>query len=126
MTVLVTDRGFGPADPPPGEVLDLGPADPLEPLAGRLAALSLIRITFPTAGDGRGFTLAQRLRDMGYRGALWAAGAIIADQYAMARRAGFDAAEIPDAMAERQPQDQWLYRADWRAHDPRQRLRSAV
>ena len=124
MTLLVTDRGFGPATPPTGAALDLGPADALEPLEGQLSDLSLIRIAFPSSADGRGFTLARRLRDMGYRGALWAAGAVIADQYAMARRSGFDAVEIPEEMAERQPEEQWLFRADWRAHDPRSRLRA--
>jgi hypothetical protein len=48
---------------------------------------------------------------------------VIADQYAMARRAGFDEIEISDDLAARQPEDQWLFRADWRAHDYQSRLR---
>lgn len=125
MTVLVTDQGFGPVPAPAaGDVIDLGPADAVAPLADRLGDLALIRIAFPSSADGRGFSLARQLRDMGYAGALHATGAVIADQYAMARRSGFDAVEIPDAMAERQPEAQWLFRADWRAHDPRSRLRA--
>ncbi len=124
MTILVTDRGFSPLPATPTAALDLTPGDDLAALAGRLQGLSLIRIAFPSAGDGRGFTLARRLRDMGYRGALHATGAVIADQYAMARRSGFDAVEIPEAMAHRQPEDQWLFRADWQAHDPRHLLRA--
>jgi hypothetical protein len=40
----------------------------------------------------------------------------------MARRAGFDEVEIDDALAARQPEDQWLARADWQAHDYQARL----
>ncbi len=61
---------------------------------------------------------------MGYTGRLRAHGPVIADQYAMFRRIGFDEVEIPDEIAERQPQDQWQFRADWRAHDYQARLRA--
>jgi hypothetical protein len=47
---------------------------------------------------------------------------VIADQYAMARRSGFDEVEISEALAERQGAEQWLARANWRAHDYRARL----
>jgi hypothetical protein len=47
---------------------------------------------------------------------------VLADQYAMARRAGFDEVEIDDALAARQPEAQWRARADWRAHDYQSRL----
>ena len=60
---------------------------------------------------------------MGYRGRLRAAGHVIADQYAMARRAGFDEVEISDDLAARQPEDQWRFRADWQDHDYQARLR---
>ena len=78
---------------------------------------------FPGFADGRGFTIARQLRLMGYAGRLRAPGHVIADQYAMARRAGFDEVEIDDDLAARQPEDQWLFRADWRAHDYQARLR---
>ena len=42
----------------------------------------------------------------------------------MARRSGFDEVEIDAELAERQPEDQWLRRADWQAHDYRARLRA--
>lgn len=133
MTVIVTDTGFGPdtftgsfAAPgtPGAAALDLGPDADVTTLAGALEGVALIRIAFPSFADGRGFTLARRLRLMGYTGRLRAAGHVIADQYAMARRAGFDEVEISDDLAARQPQDQWLFRADWRAHDYRSRLRA--
>jgi siroheme synthase (precorrin-2 oxidase/ferrochelatase) len=52
-----------------------------------------------------------------------AAGHVIADQYAMAQRAGFDEVEISPDLARRQPQEAWVFRADWRAHDYQNRLR---
>ena len=54
---------------------------------------------------------------------LRAAGHVIADQYAMARRAGFDEVEISPDLARRQPQEAWVFRADWRAYDYQNRLR---
>ena len=60
----------------------------------------------------------------GFKGHLRAVGPVIADQYAMARRVGFDDVEIPDDLAARQPQAQWLARADWRAHDYLARLKA--
>ena len=61
---------------------------------------------------------------LGYTGELRALGPVIAEQYAMARRVGFDAVEIPDALAARQPESQWQFRADWKAHDYQSRLRA--
>ena len=61
---------------------------------------------------------------LGYKGTLRALGPVIADQYAMARRVGFDDVEIPDDLAARQPQAQWTFRADWRSHDYLSRLKA--
>lgn len=133
MSILVTDTGFGPddwtgpiaalEDARPGVAIDLASsADPLE-LAGRLPDVPMIRVDFPSFSDGRGFTIARQLRLMGFTGRLRARGHVIADQYAMARRAGFDEVEISDALAERQPEAQWMFRANWRAHDYQARLR---
>jgi hypothetical protein len=47
---------------------------------------------------------------------------VISDQYAMARRSGFDEVEIDETLAKRQPQDEWLARADWKNFDYRSRL----
>lgn len=98
-------------------------ADP-ETLSVHLDNIPMIRVDFPSFADGRGFTIARILRDMGYSGRLRAKGHVIADQYAMARRAGFDEVEIDAALAERQPEDQWLRRANWAAHDYQSRLRA--
>ncbi|NBR52930.1 MAG: DUF934 domain-containing protein [Rhodobacteraceae bacterium] len=139
MTILVTDSGFATDDwrdaiLEPEAILagaggaNLGvalssSADPAL-LRGVLDTIDLIRVDFPSFSDGRGFTIARRLRLLGYQGRLRASGPLLADQYAMARRAGFDEVEIPDDMAARQTEDQWLARANWREHDYQSRLRA--
>lgn len=134
-SVVVTDQGFGSDDWTGGFVspdayaangvaaLDLASdTDPAD-LARYLDA-PMIRIDFASFADGRGFTLARRLRILGYGGRLRARGHVIADQYAMARRAGFDEVQISADLAARQPAAQWRARADWRAHDYQSRLRA--
>ena len=133
MSIIVTDRGFGPddwtapivalEDARPGVGINLpGSADPME-LAGRLRETPLIRVKFSSCTYGRGFTIARLLRLMGYQGRPRAAGHVIADQYAMARRAGFDEVEITDGLAVRQPQAQWLSCVEWQSLDYQSRLR---
>lgn len=134
MTVIVTDQGFGPgtqaesvalADLTDQTAVDLANTDDPNALAGHLDRLRLIRVVFPAFNDGRAFTVARRLREMGYTGQLLALGPVIADQYAMLRRVGFDGAEIPDDLAARQPADQWQFRSqDWREHHYQARLRA--
>lgn len=82
---------------------DRDPAD-LAPWLGRL---QLVRVRFPAMGDGRGFSIGARLRTMGYTGRLRAAGPLIADQFAAARRMGFDEVELPEDRAARLPADPW-------------------
>ncbi len=121
MNVIVTDAGFG-TDTWDGDILDL--ASDTDPANVDLAAApAMIRVDFPSFADGRGFTIARRLRLAGYTGQLRAKGHVIADQYAMARRSGFDEVEIDNDLAERQPESQWTFRANWQAHDYQSRLR---
>ncbi len=124
MTVIVTDRGFADDDWVEGAALDLPTSTDPETLRGQLAGVTMVRVQFPSFADGRGFTLARQIRRMGYVGRLRATGPLIADQYAMARRAGFDEVEIPPDLAVRQPEPQWLARANWQAHDYQSRLRA--
>jgi uncharacterized protein (DUF934 family) len=138
MTIIIRDDGFHPEDWQGGFVtladlpsndddrlaVDLpSTADP-RLLDGRLAAIAMIRIDFPAFNDGRGFTIARMLRAAGFSARLRAKGQILADQYAMARRAGFDEVEIAPDLAARQPETDWLRRANWRDHDYRTRLRA--
>ena len=139
MSILVTDTGFAPDDWTQGFLspdrlaanrdaaavaVDLASDTDPAALAAHIDRIDLIRVDFPGFADGRGFTIARRLRLMGYQGRLRAKGHVIADQYAMARRSGFDEVEISADLARRQPESQWLRRADWRAHDYQSRLRA--
>ena len=134
MTILVTDQGFGPDTwdlgfTPLGEAANDTPAldvpadtDPADiPLTAQI-----IRIDVPSFADGRGLTIARTLRLRGYTGRLRAHGHVLADQYAMARRVGFDEVEISQSLAARQPEDQWLFRANWQTHDYQNRLRGTA
>ena len=143
MSVIVTDKGFqqddwddgfqpwdGTAlsnqDRSPGYAIDMpntANPDDLKPFFNEAA---MIRIAFPSSADGRGFTLARHLRLIGFTGRLRAAGHVLADQYTMARRSGFDEIEISDDLAARQPEDQWLFRSDWQEHDYRAKLQQSV
>jgi uncharacterized protein (DUF934 family) len=69
--------------------------------------LDLIAIDFPAFSDGRGFSLARSFRMAGFAGELRAVGPLIADQFAFAWACGFDTIHIPDALASRQPAEQW-------------------
>lgn len=119
MTHFITPAGFGPDPVPhiaapalaeyhggPGVTLppETNPAD-LEPLLGDLR---LIVISFPRSADGRGFSLAGQLRNMGYQGHLRAHGHILVDQFRAALRVGFDDVAISDDQAARNPEHQWL------------------
>lgn len=123
MSVIVRDDGFH-ADDYQGETLDIAQDTAPEALPAGFDGVGMIRVAFPAASDGRGFTLARHLRARGYAGRLRAKGHVIADQYAMARRCGFDEVEISDELAARQPEDQWFFCADWRDHDYRSRLKA--
>ena len=122
--VIVRDDGFHDDDwQGTGALLELAAeCDPAQ--VGLDPAPGLIRVAFAHFADGRGFSIARSLRARGYAGRLRAAGHVIADQYAMARRSGFDEVEIDAALAARQPEAQWRARADWRAYDYQARLRA--
>ncbi len=128
MSVIVTDAGFAANDTLAGlsesETLTL-PSDTTPWDLTVAPEVKLVRVEFPSSADGRGFTIAKALRKNGYAGHLRASGHVIADQYAMARRMGFDDVEISDALAARQPEEQWKFRADWKAHSYQDRLKRA-
>ena len=137
MTVIVTDTGFGTDDWTGDFVAFAGlAANDCAPTAVDLASdadpkdladcsdrITMVRIDFPSFADGRGFTIAAELRRLGFTGRLRARGHVIADQYAMARRSGFDEVEISQDLAARQPEAQWLARAKWQDHDYQARMR---
>jgi uncharacterized protein (DUF934 family) len=135
MSTIVTDTGFASEDWTAGFVdrnasaandcdyaIDL-PSDTQPSELAALVNAPRIRVDFPSSADGRGFTIAAILRRAGFKGRLRARGHLLADQYAMARRSGFDEVEIDDALAKRQPEEQWLARADWQSHNYQARMR---
>lgn len=134
MSVIVTDTGFGaddftgafvPLDEAANDVNALDVPSDTDPsaLQAKLSGVEMIRVDFPSFADGRGFTIARHLRLNGYKGRLRARGHVISDQYAMARRVGFDEVEISENLAERQPESEWKFRADWKANDYQARMR---
>ncbi len=116
---LVTPNGFRPAPPfasvaaktetaQGSQQLLLSPDVDVESLGARLEDLELVSIAFPTFSDGRGFSLARRLRAAGYKGHLRASGHVISDQFRYALDCGFDDVEISDELAVRQPEADWI------------------
>jgi uncharacterized protein (DUF934 family) len=79
--------------------------DSLLPWFGQLA---LISVAFPNFADGRGFSIGQSLRALGYKGRLRATGPVIADQFAYLLECGFDEVSLPDDLARRQPPEMWV------------------
>ena len=134
MTQLINDTGFVTDDWTAGfctqgaanDCVALDLSSDTDPAEVSLAGLKMIRIDFPSSADGRGFSIARALRLRGYSGRLRAMGHVIADQYAMARRSGFDEVEVNADIAARQPSDQWLFRADWQENNYQSRLRGTA
>jgi uncharacterized protein (DUF934 family) len=94
-----------------------------EQLAAALVHSALL-ITIGSFADGRAFSLAKRLRLLGFTGRIRLKGDVLPDQYAMARRSGIDDIEISQAHADRCPEADWVFRADWRNHDYQARLKT--
>lgn len=70
----------------------------LQSIASDLDRFALIAIAFPKFTDGRGYSLARRLRShYGFSGELRATGDILFDQLQLFARCGFDSLEISDA-----------------------------
>jgi uncharacterized protein (DUF934 family) len=81
----------------------LGNVDRAEALATFLPRLSVIVLPFPAFGDGRAYSIARQLRQMGYRGELRATGNVLPDQFQLMLQVGFDAFEV----TERFPLEVW-------------------
>jgi uncharacterized protein (DUF934 family) len=78
----------------------LEPSDDPADIAADLGDLSVVGVRFPTAGDGRGHSLATLLRTrFGYGRELRAFGAFGRDQVHFLHRVGFDAIAVGDAAA---------------------------
>ena len=76
--------------------LRLSNTDKPEALGTFLPGLSLIVLPFPAFNDGRAYSIARALREMGYRGELRATGNVLPDQLQFMLQVGFDAFAIGD------------------------------
>ncbi len=65
-----------------------------EPLRSDLNQLAMIAINFPVFSDGRGYSYARRLRQLGYTGEVRAIGDVLPDQLHYMSRCGFNAFEL--------------------------------
>ncbi|HUI21550.1 MAG TPA: DUF934 domain-containing protein [Methylocella sp.] len=83
------DRPFG---------LLVEPGQDVQAIAPDLSQFALIEVAFPKFTDGRGYSLARKLRgSYGFNGQLRAAGEILFDQLQFLARCGFDSFDIKDA-----------------------------
>ncbi len=71
--------------------------DDVESLQTQIEFTSVIAINFPIFADGRGFSLAQALREeLQYKGEICAIGNFMEEQLFYLKRCGFDSFIIPD------------------------------
>lgn len=70
--------------------------DDISQLESKLPQLSLIAIEFPVFRDGRGYSLAQHVRRLGFQRELRAVGQFGRDQLGYMQRCGFNAFELAD------------------------------
>lgn len=78
-------------------------------LAQDLEQLPVIAVQVPRAGDGRGYSLAVRLRTRhGFRGELRAFGEVHRDQFEALIRCGFDSLQPPAGRYQRSELERWL------------------
>jgi uncharacterized protein (DUF934 family) len=61
-----------------------------------LPRLALVVLPFPSFTDGRAYSIARQLREMGYTRELRAAGNVLPDQLQFMRQVGFDSFEVSD------------------------------
>lgn len=84
-----------PSNVPLGLLIE--PATQVRSIAEDVARFALIAVHFPKFSDGRGFSLARKIREeLGFAGELRAVGDILFDQLHYLARCGFDAFEIDD------------------------------
>lgn len=75
----------------------IGAGTTAEELALVAARAAMVVIDFPGTKDGRGFTLARRLRERHrFAGEIRASGAVLPDSYVFMTRCGFSTVEVPE------------------------------
>ena len=85
--------------------VELQPDQPPSLIEGDLSRLDVVAIHFPVFTDGRCFSYARELRELGYQGEIRATGQFIRDQLHYLKRCGFNAfqfdagANLQDSLA---------------------------
>ena len=82
-------------DQPDAVSVRIEAGDDVRRLAPALDRVKLVEVDFPKFRDGRGFSSARVLREMGYTGEIKATGDVLVDLVLFMRRCGFDSYEIP-------------------------------
>ena len=84
-------------DQPDANSVRIEAGDDVRRLAPVLDRLRLVEVDFPKFRDGRGFSSARILREMGYAGEIKATGDVLVDLVYFMRRCGFDsfAPDVP-------------------------------
>ena len=77
-------------DQPDAVSVRLEAGDDVRRLARHLDRVKLVEVDFPKFRDGRGFSSARVLREMGYTGEIKATGDVLVDLVFFMRRCGFD------------------------------------
>ena len=120
--MIVSDSGFSKDSNGPNYAeLSL---DANDDALSKLLDQSGLVISVSSFADGRAFSLATRLRLLGYEGRIRLKGDLLPDQYGMARRSGIDDIEISDAHAKRCQESEWSFRANWSEFDYQTRLKA--
>jgi uncharacterized protein (DUF934 family) len=77
-------------DQPDAVSVRIEAGDDVRRLAPALDRVRLVEVDFPKFRDGRGFSTARILREMGYTGEIKATGDVLVDLVFFMRRCGFD------------------------------------
>ncbi len=77
-----------------GSALILEPGEAPDQIPGELSRFELIALNFPVFMDGRGFSYARELRELGFGGEIRAIGNFIRDQLFFLKRCGVDTFEL--------------------------------
>jgi uncharacterized protein (DUF934 family) len=81
----------------------LSNTDHAEDVAHFLPHLALVILPFPAFVDGRAYSIARQIRQLGYRGELRATGNVLPDQFQFMSQVGFNTFEV----SERFPLEIW-------------------
>ena len=74
----------------------LSNTDHAEDVAHFLPHLALVILPFPAFVDGRAYSIARQIRQLGYRGELRATGNVLPDQFQFMSQVGFNTFEVPE------------------------------